>query len=332
MKKRGFTLIEFISVAVISSILVLVLIQLVTNIIKKVKNASSKKCIDEYGKSIELAIVSYLLDNGDFPEDVSELSIEYTGNKVVCSTVNLNSDSTVYLSGCSVGGVNVDGYSYGKKEKKSASSSYKIGDVVIYNNVNYYVLKDSDISEQIVTLLKAEPLSVDEVNQYGGGHLNRYTDYSVESAYNLNDYGGMAYYSSETCGYVIDNWVNTRCAIDYIESDVKYVVDAWKSAQAPDAIEARLITLDDLTDNLGMEFTTLNETTMRVVETEETPSWIFGTNYGYWTSTTNADKTNQVWYVSTDGNISSYGVHGSREYHLRVVRPVIIIQKSALSN
>ena len=147
----------------------------------------SKKCIDEYGKSIELAIVSYLLDNGDFPEDVSELSIEYTGNKVVCSTVNLNSDSTVYLSGCSVGGVNVDGYSYGKKEKKSASSSYKIGDVVIYNNVNYYVLKDSDISEQIVTLLKAEPLSVDEVNQYGGGHLNRYTDYSVESAYNLNN-------------------------------------------------------------------------------------------------------------------------------------------------
>ena len=47
MKKRGFTLIEFISVAVISSILVLVLIQLVTNIIKKVKNASSKNVVWE---------------------------------------------------------------------------------------------------------------------------------------------------------------------------------------------------------------------------------------------------------------------------------------------
>ena len=328
MKKRGFTLIEFISVAVISSILVLVLIQLVTNIIKKVKNASSKKSIDEYGKSIELAIVSYLLDNGDFPEDVSELSIEYTGNKVVCSTVNLNSDSTVYLSGCSVGGVNVDGYSYRKKEKKSASSSYKIGDVVIYNNVNYYVLKDSDISEQIVTLLKAEPLSVDEVNQYGGGHLNRYTDYSVESAYNLNDYGGMAYYSSETCGYVIDNWVNTRCAIDYIESDVKYVVDAWKSAQAPDAIEARLISNDEvaLLANLGYEFY-YEDGTPIYKPTELTPLWLYNSSYWYWTSCQNFEYTFDMWGIGPNGELSGFDITNESG----TVRPVITIPKSLIN-
>ena len=343
MRKKAFTLIELIAVLVILAILALIVTPLVMNIIRKARISADKRSIDAYGRSVELAIATYLLDNGDFPNSISDLTIEYSGDQVVCSITQLNSDSSVYITGCTVGGRTVD-YVYGS-DKSPSYTTYQVGDEVSYNNVDYYVIANSGTNEANVTLLKKTPLTTSEVNTYGGvettnNHVNMYVTEDTSASYyqqalNINynnsdtGIGGMAYYTSSTC----TNYGTTDgCTTSYADSEIKYVVDAWKSDKAPLAIEARLITLDDLTDNLGMEFTTLNETTMRVVETEETPSWIFGTNYGYWTSTTNADKTNQVWYVSTDGNISSYGVHGSREHHLRVVRPVIIIQKSALSN
>jgi hypothetical protein len=101
--------------------------------------------------------LSYLLDNGDFPKDVSELSIEYTGDRVECETVQLKSDSTVYLSGCSVGGVSIDGYSYGKEE--ISYTSYNVGDTVEYNNVQYGVIKNSSASDANVTLIRLEQLT-----------------------------------------------------------------------------------------------------------------------------------------------------------------------------
>ena len=61
----------------------------------------------------------------------------------------------------------------------------------------------------------------------------------------------MAYYSSETCGYDVGN---TGCTNSYNASDIKYVVDTWKITKAPVASEARLITYDELIDNLGYEW------------------------------------------------------------------------------
>ena len=74
--------------------------------------------------------------------------------------------------------------------------------------MNFYVIKDSSSDEDSVTMLKAEPLTVDEVNRYGTGHVNRYT-YFAGTATNKNGYGGIQYYTSETCGYVNGNRVNT---------------------------------------------------------------------------------------------------------------------------
>ena len=45
---------------------------------------------------------------------------------------------------------------------------YELGDEITYNGVNYYVMKSTDETEANVTLLKAEPLNVQEVNTYGG--------------------------------------------------------------------------------------------------------------------------------------------------------------------
>ena len=219
-----------------------------------------------------------------------------------------------------------------------AYTAYKVGDEITYNGINYYVIKDSDSKDDSVTMLKAEPLTVAEVNQFGGvetanNHVNMYVttntsaDY-YQTAYNVNNsgYGGMAYYSSSTCG----SSGSSGCTTDYAQSEIKYVVDAWKTAQAPNATNARLITLDDLTDNLGMELNKTNPTTYQITVTEDTPTWVMGENYYYWTMTTNTDKTADVWYVSnrSTARVDSNYVQ-SRNY---AVRPVITLSKTALGD
>ena len=101
-KEKGFTLIELIAVLVIMAIIALIVTPLVMSIIKKARISADKRSIDAYGRSIELAIAGYLLDNGKFPTQVSDLTIEYSGDEVVCSTTQLNDDSSVYLTGCRV--------------------------------------------------------------------------------------------------------------------------------------------------------------------------------------------------------------------------------------
>ena len=327
---KGFTLIELIAVLVIMAIIALIVTPLVMNIIRKARISADKRSVDAYGRSIELAIAGYLLDTGKFPTSVEQLTIEYSGNQVVCSTTKINSDSSVYLAGCTVAGRSTGDYTYGEEEVITYDV-YSVGDEVTYNNVDYRVIKNSSASESTVTLLKATPLTTDEVNTYGGvgtanNHVNMYattdttSDY-YQKAYNNNGYGGMQYYSSETCG---QNGYN-GCTTDYAQSEVKYVVDAWKAEKAPVATEARLITIDEVKDNLGYELID-NGSVQLWLPTDSTPGWVYNSNYEYWTMSPNNDSASNVWYVSSVGGLSRNSVDTN---HF-VVRPVITISKSSI--
>ena len=319
-KMKGFTLIELISVLVIMAIIALIVTPLVMSIIKKAKVSADKRSIDAYGRSIELAIAGYLLDNGTFPTSIDQLTIEYSGDQVVCSTTQLNSDSSVYLAGCTVGGRSVDGYTYGT-DNAPTYQAYSVGDEITYNNVDYYVIKDSGAKEDSVTLLKATPLTTSEVNTYGAGHVNRYTNASQGTAYNWGGYGTMAYYTSETCGYVNDSYVVSGCTTDYALSEVKYAVDAWALDQAPAASESRLITYEDLITDLGCLSSSCSSSSYS--------SWIYNSNYYYLTMTPWNNSTYVVWQMGTDGALRYYD---HVYYYASVVRPVIVLPKSALSS
>ena len=321
---KGFTLIELIAVLVIMAIIALIVTPLVMNIIRKARISADKRSVDVYGRSVELAIAGYLLDTGKFPTEVSQLTIEYSGNQVVCETTQINPDSSVYLAGCTVAGRSTGDYKYGS-DKTPTYTAYTIGNQVTYNNINYYVIKDSGAKESTVTLLKAEPLNVAEVNQFGAGHVNRYTIDSVGTAYDDNGYGGMAYYSSETCGYVNNTRVYDGCKKDYASSEVKYVVDAWKAAKAPAASEARLIQYDELIENLGYDHASWNASYWQV-NPEYTPSWVYNSNYWYWTMSQYEDSSSNVWNVYNDGSLD----FGSVSSNGTVVRPVITISKSSI--
>ena len=331
-KTKGFTLIELIAVLVIMAILALIVTPLVMNVIRKARISADKRSVDAYGRSIELAIAGYLLDNGKFPTEVSQLTIEYSGNKVECETTQINTDSSVYLAGCTVGGRNVENYTYGS-DKSPTYTAYTVGDQVTYNNVDYYVIKDSGEKESTVTLLKAEPLTVAEVNQYGAGHVNMYNCSESDSscyhtAFDNNGYGGMAYYTSVDCGHGTgSNNTETGCKSDYASSEVKYVVDAWKTAKAPMATEARLITFDELKDNLGYELID-NGSVQLWLPTDSTPTWVYNSNYYYWTMSPWNDSASRVWYVYYDGGLFTNIVYNDSIGY--VVRPVITISKSSI--
>ena len=308
-KNKAFTLIELIAVLVILAILTLIVTPLVMNIIKKARISADRRSIDEYGRSIELAISSYLLDEGKFPSSINDLTIKYSGDRVECSTTQLNSDSSIYLTGCKVAGRSVD-YAYGT-EKTITYKSY---------NVDYYVIVESGTSEANVTLLKATPLTTAEINQYGAGHINRYTSSSVGTAYNHNGYGGMAYYTSETCRFVNDSYVTTGCTTDYAQSEVKYVVDGWKNAKAPAATEARLITKEELESEIR-EYDPCGG--CGAVETGEFVKydWLYNSNYWYWTMSQNETLPSDVWHVYENGRFGGNGIFGI----YGMVRPVIVI-------
>ena len=139
MKRKGFTLIELIVVLVVTAIFALIATPLVMNIIRNSKENARKRSIDNYGKSIELAIASYLLDNGNFPTDVSQLNIEYSGSKVECGVEVINKDTTVYLDKCKVNNKLVDNYKYGIDKRTAVEvllSKTNSIDITNYNDGN----------------------------------------------------------------------------------------------------------------------------------------------------------------------------------------------------
>ena len=147
----------------------------------------------------------------------------------------------------------------------------------------------------------------------------------------------MAYYTSETCGYVNGNYVNTGCTTDYEQSEIKYVVDAWASAQAPAASDARLISKQEIDDNFEFEEYKPCGDACGVVLDKITADWMYNSNYWYWTSTQYNDSSSYVWYVYSDGVLGSSSVYdyvydSTFSLSYGVVRPVITISKSVISN
>ena len=321
-KKNAFTLIELIAVLVIMAIIALIATPLVMSIIRKAKIAADKRSVDAYGRSIELAIAGYLMDTGTFPTSISQLTIEYSGDEVVCSTTQLNGDSSVYLAGCTVGGRSVENYTYGSDKTPPAPTytAYQVGDQVKYNNVDYYVIKDSDTSEESVTLLKAEPITSNEISSY-------LSSTEVGSKVNTSGiYATMAYYSAENCVSAGDV---SGCSTDYTVSDIKQVVDIWKIKYAPEVIEARLITKEEIDKNFEVEeYDPCGGCGAK--EQRITANWMYNSNYGYWTMSAKEGSVNYVWYVSDNGGLDGNYVNGGSTS--RVVRPVITISKSNISS
>ena len=155
-KKKGFTLIELIAVLVIMAIIALIVTPLVMSIIRKAKISARKRSVDAYGRSVELAIASYLMDNGYFPTnaDLPNLKVEYSGSTVVCNVMSMKENGGLYLSECKVNDVEVkdssteDGwYHYGTRDLTNEEYVDMYGDALKTVSLAYYETNGSPVED-----------------------------------------------------------------------------------------------------------------------------------------------------------------------------------------
>ena len=120
-------------------------------------------------------------------------------------------------------------------EELSENKTYETGNIISYNGTAFYVLRDSAKDDGNIVLMKATPLSIQEVNEYGKNHVNMYSEYYSNStnksgiARDVFGYGGAAYFQSNECkvGCGGNCYIKTQCKNDYDSSEIKYIVDAW---------------------------------------------------------------------------------------------------------
>ena len=333
-KEKGFTLIELLAVIVVLAILALIAVPIVLNIIKDARNNSNKRSIESYARAIDYAVSEHMSENPDQEivtwEEIKD-KVEYKG-KVECQWgENLSSISKtgeITLHGCKVNNKtnSIYGYVDGKVvEENGKYKKYSVGDKITYKGMKFYVIAPSDTSQDYVILLKAEPLTYDEVNT-----LKQSTELKNDID-NSNGYAGISYSATETCGYMNGSWGDSNCSNDYDSSSIKQILQVWSQSfindlKEVDGYKARLITYDELVPDL-----------YKKIEEEEVPGviltyyvakygWLYNDYYWYWTMSPDNDFTSDVWGVNfngylTTGNVSDYN---------GVVRPVINLKKAAI--
>ena len=206
--------------------------------------------------------------------------------------------------------------------KVCAYKSYKVGDEVTYNDIDFYVIKDSNEDEDSVTLLKAEPLSVEEVNLYGDGHVNMLASNNAsyyQNAYNVNGYGGMSYQDQGSVG-----------KSNYENSAVKYVVDTWADSnfKNQDIISKRLLNYDDIINDIGYDKNNIIYG-WYISVTDKIPTWFYNEKYWYWTMVPNENYDYELWVVTNEGHINTSSAVGNFNI---VVRPVVELYKCAIDD
>ena len=360
--EKGFTLIEVIVVLVILAIIVAISIPIVVNILDKSEEKARERSIDNYARAVEYASAAYKMETGVYATDFSQLKIEYSGSKVECDEKNINKDGSIYLSKCKLDDEYVEDdksnngyYTYGTYKEKY---DYKIGDIIKYNSVEYYVIRNIKPTDDVIPVLKVKALTYDEITKYGEGHVNmynynykytRYKDYYnkyyysyYRKAYQNGNYGGMAYYTSSLCGYdepnensyYYDNpptFHYDGCTANYDSSEVKYVVDAWANDKLND--------VDLINDSSGYKVRLINEEDLLALGTIKNNNYSsFKTNYKwlndylYWTMISSGGY--YMYALASWGGITSYPVYyGTDDYsgsEYCGVRPVVILKRSGL--
>ena len=365
MKKKGFTLIELLAVLVVLAILALISIPITIRIINNAGENSYKRSIVAYGKAVKNAVGVYLLEkpNADYSsillnyrdDDSSYISsnnneyvvnVDYNGQRVRCSNVQIKSNGDVKLEGCFVVGHSNNKliYNYENNEvHKPEYTTYNVGDTFAVNNEQYYVISDAGKYEDYLVAIKKNPLTVSEVNLYGGvgtdnNHVNKYTEYSQGTAKDISYWdntnnlvstgiGGVAYYSSETCGNYNGQYIADNCKYNYNDSDIKYIVDNWSIDKFPN---------DELKDINGYKARILSErefySANSVNVSNYTNPWLSDQYLQPWIFDPDNNAYNG-WHISwhpTSKRPYSYPAGGNIFATNHCIRPVINVYKNAI--
>ena len=202
-----------------------------------------------------------------------------------------------------------------------AYEAYSIGDTVQFAGSNWKVIKASTAEEDYVTIMKETVLTNSELGSYAYNSTYDTMEYTwTDNCHNNNHgYSSSSYSCNNTNGYAtskVKEMLETRYLPTIGESNLKEV----------DGYKIRLITVDELTSNLGC--------TSSSCSSSPYASWVyqnFGDKsknvYGYWTMTPYPNNSSYVWHVLSSGQVFDHNVY----YYYGGVRPVINLLKSNIS-
>ena len=236
---------------------------------------------------------------------------------------------------------------------------YKIGDIINYNETKFFVIKNSDLEDETVTVLKANPLTEFEIKKYELGHINNYIINVVSGEVVKDDvFSRVAYLSTIDCHNLGQVWSEDAqkyvkdidyagCSSDYETSDVKFIVDRWG---------AETINNDDLSlDSSGYKARLINENDLMIldyisVEPDSNNSTVLQAGNGAYKFMFNDNTNDMLTMISTYSYILNYqtfkydkrvavALGKDRGYNFRsidlhnaigTVRPVITLNKKEI--
>ena len=229
----------------------------------------------------------------------------------------------------------------------NAIREYKIGDIINYNDTRFYVIKNSSENDSTVTLLKDSPLTKYQLETYGEGYINNYTNFynwkNVTPGEIIYDDGlyKVAYLSTDKCSNLTSDF--SGCNQNYDVSNVKHIVDNWllENISVDDIAldefnyNVRLINDEDLVE-LGYINIQANTTEKEYFKAgNDTPSFMLGDN-------TKGMLTMIPSYIYTGNSYNDYGItvadNGYRfmtasipNYSIGTVRPVVTLNKKEIA-
>lgn len=172
---------------------------------------------------------------------------------------------------------------------------YKVGDIITYNGMEFYVIEYSGVDQDYVTLLKDIPLTTEEMTD-----LVSSTEI-FDAIGSDNGYLTVPYIFKDNC---VSGGDVSGCSTDYSISSIKQVIDVWANAKLKDTdlkedklgYKTRLITYEELYNNLGYSKATWNVSYWKV-NPEYTPSWVYNSNYSYYTMTPEEDFDTVIYQI-----------------------------------
>ena len=225
---------------------------------------------------------------------------------------------------------------------------YMIGDMVEFNNANWYVIKDSQYSDNYVTLMKEKVLTHDELGNYGATHICTEHDVSnpehgCKTVGQIIVADTMPFYINQEChgktynGQTYNWYSESGCSNNYETSTIKkFFEEEYINVLGPnnlreiDGYKIRLITEAELKQDLGCVYNDCKSPHRWLYrdygEKKDRLNNVIG---GYWTMTSYPyyNDNKNVIVMGPGGMIYSNGVVYSDEIG---VRPVINLLKTSI--
>ena len=198
--------------------------------------------------------------------------------------------------------------------------SYAIGDSISFGDSNWYVIKNSSVDEDYVTVIKDRVLTREELGEYAESNSNTMKYKDIYDTSTSGNYASITYDKSNVKKFLEESYLSSLESSSNNEYSNETGATNLKEV---DRYKVRLLNVNDLLNNLGYERNYYPQPAAYYYDsTNNTPTFVyqnFGNSYGYWTMNMSAIREGRQMILQV-----------AYPYQYFSVRQVINVYKSSL--